>query len=180
MKDKKDITSFLLAVIFIVMVSYSTASCESSHLLQEQLTQVPKLLKRFHDASENDKKRAQELLRFADQNKKASKWGAAAKSYAESAMVSPSMRALLGLSVSMANIPRKRDICIDEITAKLRDFSMAADYMETAIVFSRKVHADETMVIEHQKALLEAYGEIVEMHERCMVRDAAKKGHLQR
>lgn len=166
MKDKKYLTSCLLAGIFITIISYSQASCESCHLSQEQLTQVPKLLKRFRDASENDKKRAEDFLKFADESKKANKWGVAAKSYAESAMVRPSVSALLGLSLSLANIPRKRDKCIDEITAKLRDFSMAVDYMETAIVFSRKVNVDET-IIEHQKALLSAYGGIVDMHVKC-------------
>jgi hypothetical protein len=82
MKDKR-INVWLLAalIIFGGALSHTQAADESEYLSQEQLTQIPKLIKRVHAASENDKKRAEELLSVADEYRTANKWGIAAKAY---------------------------------------------------------------------------------------------------
>ena len=141
-RKRQAINSFALAlvysIVFIVfpLQVHAGESNQNSHLSQEELTNIPQLLRRFHDSSEEDKKIAEKFMKLANQAIARGNWGAAFKAYGESAVVKPSIEALLGLSASISNISRRRSNCIEELSAKLRDFSSAIDYLESALEFN--------------------------------------------
>jgi tetratricopeptide (TPR) repeat protein len=162
--------ALVYSIVFIVfpLQVHAEESNQNNHLSQEELTNIPQLLRRFHDSSEEDKKIAEKFMKLANQAIARGNWGAAFKAYGESAVVKPSIEALLGLSVSISNISRKRSNCIEEISAKLRDFSSAMDYLESALEFSRKIGYGQKNILKSQRELIILQKKLIRRQAECL------------
>ena len=173
-RKRQTINSFALTLVYSIMFIVfplqvnAEESKQNNHLLQEELTNISQLLRRFHNSSEEDKKIAEQFMKLANQAIARGNWGAAFKAYGESAIVKPSIEALLGLSASISNISRKRSNCIEEISAKLRDFSNAIDYLESALEFSRKIGYEQKNVLKSQRELIILQKKLIKRHAECL------------
>ena len=173
-RKRQSINNFALSLIYsIVLIVFplqvnAEKSNQNNHLSQEELTNISQLLRRFHNSSDEDKKIAEKFMKLANQAIARGNWGAAFKAYGESAIVKPSIEALLGLSASISNISRKRSNCIEEISAKLRDFSTAIDYLESALEFSQKIGYEQKNILKSHRELIILQRKLIRRHAECL------------
>lgn len=163
-----------VAIVGLLSLAFQGRGGETegdSFLTQEQLTQSADLMKRYQSASKEDEQLAKDFLKLADEATSNKQWGPAFKAYGESALVKPTVAALLGLSISIAEMPRERENCGQMVAAKFRDFAQAIEFFEAAFAFTESLgevsSSGGKAFNEHQKQLLQSQERIFELQRAC-------------
>ena len=146
-------------------------SAETRRLTQSQLVDHAAVLDQYHRAHHEDHAFAKKALDDAQRAVSQNRWGAAFKAYGEASLVAPSVDSLLGLSLSIANVARPRGKCSEALQAKLKDVSLATQYLGVATALLQ--HIDPTSLDAWNKigntfhAVLDVHRRLLERQDRC-------------
>jgi hypothetical protein len=133
---------------------------------------VSQLLKQYRRATAGDEDLAREWLRFADQDALRKNWGGAAKSYGESTIRKPTVKALLGRSVALAVGRHQMETCEKELALTFRFFDHAFHLFRAGLEFhealAEESDLDDAAILRFQEQLLKAQEKLFDLQCRCL------------
>lgn len=139
---------------------------------QGQLTDIAALVKRQREATAEDEQWAKADCDRAEKDVARGKYSGAAKSFTEAALKRPSLRALLGLSLSLPRMNLPRKTCYHELVAKLKRLHDAWKIFDTAVEFHKilgeKSDVSDETISSYQRKLKEARTTIRKFGRNCL------------
>jgi hypothetical protein len=143
-----------------------------THLRSIPLTDLPFVLRLHGNATAQDDTESRQWLQKGSKNFHRGRWSAAAECFTESAFRKPTVEALLGLAVSLAEQRRGNGSCEEEISKNFRVFAHSLALFKTTLGFQKALGKESdvgnTTVKEYRRKLLQAQRKLFDLQRECL------------